>query len=147
MASTVEDFLSKSDEQAIVEAIRQSEMRTSGEIRVHLEHHSATEDALMRAQELFHLLKMDNTKEENGVLIYVAVDDHKLAICGDTGINNVVPPDFWESTKDAMITQFTKGNFRDGLIAGVHAAGEKLAVFFPWKHGDKNELPDEITTS
>ena len=147
MASTVEDFLSKSDEQAIVEAIRQSETRTSGEIRVHLEHHSTTEDALLRAQELFHLLKMDNTKEENGVLIYVAVDDHKLAICGDAGINKVVPPDFWKSTKDAMIAQFTKGNFRDGLIEGVQSTGEKLAVFFPWKHGDKNELPDEITTS
>lgn len=147
MRSTVEDFLSKEDEQAIIAAIRHSETQTSGEIRVHLEHHSKTEDVLVRAQELFHLLKMDNTKEENGVLIYVAVDDHKLAICGDAGINQAVPPDFWETTKNTMITQFSNGKFREGLIDGVLCAGEKLAEFFPWKHGDTNELPDEITTS
>lgn len=147
MASTVEDFLSKEDEQAIIAAIRASETQTSGEIRVHLEHHVQIKDALLRAQELFHLLKMDNTKEENGVLIYVAVDDHKLAICGDAGITRVVPVDFWETTKDKMIQQFTQGNFRDGLIEGVRCAGEKLAEFFPWQHGDTNELPDEITTS
>lgn len=146
MASTVEDFLSKSDEQAIIFAIRNSETMTSGEIRVHLERH-CNNDALLRAQELFHLLKMDNTKEENGVLIYVAVDDHKLAICGDAGINRAVPENFWVTTKDKMIIQFTAGNFRDGLIDGVQCAGEKLAQFFPWKHGDVNELPDEITTS
>lgn len=147
MGSTLEDFLSKEDEQAIITAIRTSEAQTSGEIRIHLEHHFQTEDALLRAQELFHILKMDNTKEENGVLIYIAVDDHKLAICGDAGINRVVPPDFWESTKDKMITQFKQGNFCDGLIDGVQCAGEKLAQFFPWKHGDTNELSDQITTS
>ncbi|ANH60015.1 TPM domain-containing protein [Dokdonia donghaensis] len=146
MASTVEDFLSKEDEEAIITAIRESEQQTSGEIRVHLEHHSK-KDALVRAQELFHLLKMDNTKDENGVLIYVAVDDHKLAICGDKGINNKVPADFWESTKDKIIAQFKQDNFRDGLIDGVRCAGEKLAQYFPWEHGDVNELPDEITTS
>lgn len=147
MASTVEDFLSKEDEEAVITAIRHSETQTSGEIRVHLEHRSGDKDALLRAQELFHLLKMDNTKDENGVLIYVAVDDHTLAICGDAGINRVVSTDFWESTKDKMIAQFTKGNFRDGLIDGVLCAGEKLAQFFPWEHGDTNELSDEITTS
>jgi uncharacterized membrane protein len=146
MSSTVEDFLSKRDEEAIIAAIRHSENQTSGEIRVHLEHFCKT-DALDRAQELFHLLKMDNTKDENGVLIYVAVDDHKLAICGDAGINRAVPDNFWETTKNKMITQFTKGNFCEGLIDGVHSAGEKLAHFFPWRHDDINELPDEITTS
>ncbi|TVZ52210.1 TPM domain-containing protein [Dokdonia sp. Hel_I_53] len=146
MASTVEDFLTKEDEQAIVAAIRHSETQTSGEIRVHLEHH-ANKDALLRAQELFHFLKMDNTKDENGVLIYVAVDDHKLAICGDAGINRKVPSDFWESTMKMMLVYFKKGDFRDGLIAGVASAGDKLAAFFPWQHGDINELPDEITTS
>lgn len=146
MASTVEDFLSKEDEQAIIAAIRHSETQTSGEIRVHLEHH-AGKDPLLRAQELFHLLKMDNTKDENGVLLYVAVDDHKLAICGDAGINRMVPHNFWESTMQMMLLKFKNGKFRDGLIAGVTSVGDKLAAFFPWEHGDINELPDEITTS
>lgn len=146
MSSTVEDFLSASDEQSIIAAIRDSETKTSGEIRVHLEHYCEG-DALPRAQELFHLLKMDNTKEENGVLIYVAVDDHKFAICGDRGIDAVIPDDFWVSTKDKMTVHFKAGKYALGIIEGVKCAGDKLAAFFPWQHGDINELPDEITTS
>lgn len=144
--STVEDFLSKDDEQDIVKAIREAEMQTSGEIRVHLERHT-NKAPLQRAQELFHLLKMDNTKEENGVLIYVAVDDHTFAICGDTGINKKVPENFWESTKNKMITHFKEGHFKKGIITGITSAGNQLAQYFPWQHGDINELPDEITTS
>jgi len=146
MGSTVEEFLTTASEKAIVESIRLAEAITSGEIRVHLERHTDL-PALTRAQELFHLLKMDNTKDENGVLIYVAVDDHALAIVGDNGINKKVPVDFWETTKDKMIAQFSKGQFEEGLIVGVQCAGEKLAAFFPWKHGDQDELSNEISTS
>lgn len=146
MASIVEDFLTAEEEQAVILAIRDAEATTSGEIRVHLEKHSAL-PAIERAKELFHLLKMDNTKEENGVLIYVAVDDHRLAIIGDRGLNNQVPHDFWETTKDKIIHQFGAQNFRAGLVDGIQCVGEKLAQFFPWKHGDTNELSDEISTS
>tara|TARA_R110002051_G_scaffold10175_3_gene38725 strand:+ start:177567 stop:178007 length:441 start_codon:yes stop_codon:yes gene_type:complete len=146
MASIVEDFLTAEEEQAVIQAIRDAEATTSGEIRVHLEKHSDL-PALDRAKELFHLLKMDNTKEENGVLIYVGVDDHQLAIIGDRGLNSQVPKDFWETTKDKIIAQFRKGRFQAGLVDGVQCAGEKLAQFFPWKHGNTNELSDEISTS
>lgn len=146
MASTVEDFLSAKDEQEVIKAILEAEKQTSGEIRVHLEHFAKI-DTLARARKIFHVLKMDNTKDENGVLIYVAVDDHKLAICGDSGINKVVPPDFWEVTKDLMIAHFKAGNFKEGLVKGIQKTGEQLAHYFPWKHGDIDELPNEITTS
>ncbi len=146
MGSIVEDFLTASEEGAIVDAIRKAELLTSGEIRVHLERHSDL-PALDRAQELFHLLKMDNTKEENGVLIYVSVDDHQLAIIGDRGLNTQVSNDFWQSTIDKMLAQFQQGNFCEGIIAGVQCAGEKLALYFPWQHDDTDELPNEISTS
>jgi len=146
MASLVEEFLTAEAEQAIIETIRIAETQTSGEIRVHLEKHSDI-DALTRAKTLFHFLKMDNTKAENGVLIYVAVQDHKLAIYGDRGIHNKVGDDFWVSTKDKIIAQFKAGHFEQGLIDGVQCAGEKLALFFPWVHGDVDELPNDITTS
>ena len=146
MASTVEDFLTQTEEQEIVEAIRIAESNTSGEIRVHLERHTDL-DPLTRAKEIFHILKMDNTKEENGVLIYIAVDDHRFAICGDRGINKKVPAHFWETTRDTMSASFKKGKFKQGIIEGVQHAGERLSIYFPWKHGDTNELSDEITTS
>ena len=142
--SQVEDFLTASEEQEIVEAIRIAEKDTSGEIRVHIEK-STSIAAFDRALEVFHLLKMDNTKLQNGVLIYLAVDDHQFVICGDKGINDVVPDDFWDCTRDAMSEQFKSGNFKQGLINGILRAGEKLQHYFPWETGDTDELSNEIS--
>ena len=142
--SKVEDFLSAQEEQEIVEAILQAEKNTSGEIRVHLESHTRL-DHFDRAKEVFHILKMDNTKEENGVLIYVAVNDKKFAICGDKGIHKVVPPNFWETTKDVIQNHFSKGNYKEGIVAGILKAGIELESHFPWRHGDINELSNEVS--
>ncbi len=144
--SKVEDFLTTAEEQEIVEAIRLAEKETSGEIRVHLEK-TTSGDAFARALEVFHLLKMDNTKLQNGVLIYLAVEDHNFVICGDKGINDVVPTDFWDCTRDAMAQQFKTGNFKQGLIDGITRAGEKLQQYFPWQDGDSDELSNEISRS
>lgn len=142
--SKVENFLSASDEQEIVEAILTAEKNTSGEIRVHIESHTRL-NHYDRAREVFHFLKMDNTKEENGVLLYVAVNDKKFSICGDKGIDKVVPENFWAATKDIIQSHFKEGNFKDGILEGVLKAGTELEKHFPWKHGDTNELSNEIS--
>ena len=142
--SKVEDFLTLAEEQEIVEAIITSEKNTSGEIRVHIESHTRL-DHFERAKEVFHMLKMDNTKEDNGVLLYVAVNDRKFAICGDKGIDRVVPENFWESTKDIIQNHFKNGNFKEGIIAGVLKAGTELESHFPWEHGNTNELSNEVS--
>jgi uncharacterized membrane protein len=142
--SKIEDFLTTEEEQDIVNAIRIAEQHTSGEIRVHIEATSQM-DAFDRALEVFHLLKMDNTKLQNGVLIYVAVKDKTFVIYGDKGINDVVSNDFWNSTKDVMQSHFKQGHFKQGLIDGVLKAGEQLQKYFPWEHGDVNELTNEIS--
>ncbi|SOC78879.1 TLP18.3, Psb32 and MOLO-1 founding protein of phosphatase [Salinimicrobium sediminis] len=143
--SKIEEFLSEEEEAEVVDAIRRAEKKTSGEIRVHIEKTSNGE-IWDRAMEVFHLLKMDNTKEDNGVLIYVAIDDRKFIIYGDKGINAVVPKDFWETTKDAIASEFKKGNFKQGLIDGILRAGKELRAHFPWEEGDTNELSDKIST-
>lgn len=142
--SQVEDFLTASEEAEVIEAIVQAERNTSGEIRVHLEANTKLEP-YKRAQELFHHLKMDNTKEDNGVLIYVAVENKTFAICGDKGIHKAVPDGFWDSTKDIMQTHFKKGQFKQGLVAGILKAGQELKTHFPWQYDDTNELSDEIS--
>ncbi len=142
--SNVEDFLSDKEEQEIIEAIREAEQNTSGEIRVHIEHTSKI-DIFDRALEVFHLLKMDNTKLQNGVLIYLAIDDRNFVIYGDKGINDVVPTNFWDSTKDIMVSYFKSGNYTKGLVEGILKAGKQLEKHFPWEHMDKNELPDNIS--
>ncbi len=144
--SKVEDFLTKEEEQRIVEAIKDAEVATSGEIRVHIENKS-TEDCLEHAKEIFHLLHMDETEEKNGVLFYVAVKDKQFAIIGDSGIDKVVPEDFWGSIKNTVISEFSKGNKANGLVLGIVEAGQKLQQFFPFQKDDKNELSDEISKS
>ncbi|WP_299275554.1 TPM domain-containing protein [uncultured Psychroserpens sp.] len=142
--SKVEDFLTSIEEQEIIEAIRIAEKNTSGEIRIHIERNSKIE-AFERAMEVFHYLKMDNTKLQNGVLIYIAVDDRTFVIYGDKGINDVVPTNFWDATKDVMQSHFKANRFKQGLIEGVLQAGQQLEEHFPWIHGDTNELPNEIS--
>jgi len=144
--SKVEDFLTQDEEAQIIEAIRKAEKNTSGEIRVHLETHTEL-DAFERAAEVFELLHMNNTKNSNGVLIYVAVDDRTLVILGDSGINEVVPSNFWESTKDVIISHFKNGAMKQGLVDGILKAGQQLKEHFPYKQGDSNELPNEISVS
>jgi len=142
--SKIEAFLTAEEEQEIIKAIRTAEQNTSGEIRVHIEK-SSNKNTFERAMEVFHYLKMDNTKQQNGVLIYVAVEDKTFVIYGDKGINDVVPIGFWDSTKDIMQSHFKDGNFKQGLIEGVLKAGQELEAHFPWIHGDVNELPDDIS--
>jgi uncharacterized membrane protein len=142
--SQVEEFLSKEEEQEIISAIRVAEKNTSGEIRVHIEA-STEKKHFDRALEVFHLLKMFNTKDANGVLVYVAVNDRKFVIYGDKGIDKVVPENFWNTTKDAMQIHFQKGNFKQGIVNGILKAGEELKSHFPWQIDDEDELSNEIS--
>ena len=142
--SKLEDFLTAKDEEKIVEAIRLAENKTSGEIRVHIEK-NCTKDIFEHTTEVFHYLKMDNTKQQNGVLIYVAIENKSFMIYGDVGINNAVDKDFWNTTRDVISSHFKKGDFANGLITGIEKAGNELAKHFPWLHGDTNELENTIS--
>ena len=143
MAKT-EAFLSKEDEQEIVQAIVSAEKNTSGEIRVHIEERSE-KAPLDRAQEVFFELHMNETKDRNGVLFYVGVTDKKFAIIGDEGIDKVVESDFWDCTKDIVISNFKEANFKNGLVEGVLRAGDRLKKYFPYQSDDVNELSNEIS--
>lgn len=138
------EFFGKENEKLIVQAIERAEHQTSGEIRVHIES-KCKADVLDRAAWLFKKLKMHETKDRNGVLIYLSINDRKFAIIGDSGINKVVPEGFWNDVKEMMIGHFMKGEFAIGLISGIEKTGEHLKQFFPWKEDDVNELPDEIS--
>ena len=142
--SKTEDFLSKADEQEIVQAIVEAEKNTSGEIRVHIEEHSE-KSPLDRAQEVFFELNMNETQDRNGVLFYICVSDKKFAIIGDKGINDAVESDFWDGTKDIVIANFKEGNFKKGLIEGILKAGQRLKHYFPYQSDDTNELSNEIS--
>jgi uncharacterized membrane protein len=142
--SKTEDFLTSKEEEEIVEAIRIAEENTSGEIRVHIEEKS-DKPSLERAKEVFNVLEMYKTEARNGVLFYINVSDHQFAILGDEGIDKVVPSDFWESTKDVVLKNFSEKKFKKGLVKGIIKAGEQLKNYFPYQSDDINELPNEIS--
>ena len=140
-----EKLFSEEDRKRIINAIVKAEKETSGEIQVHLENHCKGE-VLDRAAQVFETLKMHKTELRNGVLFYLAVQDHKFAILGDAGINKSVPDHFWDDIKEEMLKHFQSRNFTEGLCVGIGMAAEQLKTHFPYdRHGDDNELPDEIS--
>jgi len=137
-------FFTSDQKQQIISAIKDAELNTSGEIRVHIENHCKKE-VLDRAAAVFASLKMHKTKLRNGVLFYLAIKDHKFAILGDGGINAVSPDDFWDNIKEMMQLKFKESEFTEGLSAGIKMAGEQLKTHFPYRSDDINELDDEIS--
>jgi len=138
------DHFSKEQQKQIVDAIKEAENNTSGEIRVHIEDNCKI-DVLDRAADVFAMLKMHKTELRNGVLIYLSIHDRKLAILGDAGINAKVPENFWESTKQVMLDNFKEGYLTTGLTKGILMAGEKLKEHFPHQRDDVNEMDDSIS--
>lgn len=137
-------FFSKEEQQKIVSAIKEAELNTSGEIRVHIENRCKGE-TLERAAEMFYELKMDHTAARNGIIFYLAVKDRKFAIIGDEGINRNVEHAFWNDIKDEMTSKFKEGQFAEGLVSGILKCGNKLKQYFPYQENDVNELSDEIS--
>ena len=140
-----EELFSKTEEEQIVSAIKAAEKNTSGEIRVHIEASSKGKNTLERAVEVFQELEMHQTEARNGVLFYLAYEDHAFSIFGDQGINEKVPAGFWDSTRDQMQTAFKNSAFAEGLIAGITEAGQVLKTYFPFQSDDQNELDDSIS--
>ena len=138
------DLFTQQEQQQIVAAVKAAELNTSGEIKVHIER-KCKEDVLDHAAFMFDQLEMQKTDLRNGVLIYLAVEDKKLAILGDAGINQKVPKDFWDTTRDFMISNFKEGNFAEGLAGGIRLAGEQLKAHYPYQSDDVNELSDDIS--
>ncbi|KOH45732.1 TPM domain-containing protein [Sunxiuqinia dokdonensis] len=141
---SVQNFFTDAEKKQITDAVKAAELNTSGEVRVHVEG-KCPEDVLDRAAHWFKTLDMHKTELRNGVLFYLAVDDHKFAILGDAGINAKVPVDFWEQIKGHMLSKFREGRFADGLAEGIRMAGEQLKAHFPHQTDDVNELSDDIS--
>jgi uncharacterized membrane protein len=137
-------FFSKEQQAQILASVREAEMETSGEIRVHIETY-LTGEVLDRAAWVFKKLGMHKTADRNGVLFYLAVNDKKFAIIGDAGINAKVHAGVWNDISELLKKNFKDGKFTEGLSEGILLAGKHLMIHFPYRKDDVNELPDEIS--
>lgn len=138
-------FFTQEENQFIVQAVKEAEHQTSGEVRVFVESRCSWVDAIDRAAEIFFSLKMEKTEQRNAVLVYVAIKDRQLAVFGDEGIHQKVGDEYWNKVVKLMISHFNKENFAEGIRHCVLDVGEALKNYFPYnKDTDKNELPDGI---
>lgn len=138
-------LLSKEQEKSVMNAIKEAETNTSGEIRVHLEDRCKSDYPINRAIEMFGELHMHETELRNGVIVYVAIKDHKIAVWGDEGIHTKVGQDFWNDVIETMQKYFGAGDFENGLREAILMIGDKLKANFPYQSDDENELSDDIS--
>ena len=129
----------------IVDAIRDQERKTSGEIRVFVESKCKYVDPVDRAREVFFKLEMDRTEDRNGVLIYIAHQHRQLAIFADEGIYQALGATYWNEEVALMLKEFTAFKFAEGIMHIIRDIGAALHLKFPYdRDTDKNELPDDI---
>jgi len=141
------EFLSKLEHDRIIQAIREAESKTSGEIRVLIQRGKLKSDPFVAAQKKFHRLGMHKTRERNAVLIFVAPRVHKFAVIGDKTIHEKCGDEFWQRIVEKMRMHFQNEKFSDALLEAVEEIGEALASDFPKTRQDTNELPDDVIES
>lgn len=133
---------------SIETAIRESERAHRGELRFAVEAgldllpvwHG--ESARQRAVELFSDLRVWDTEENSGVLIYVQLVDRKVEILADRGINARVAQPEWDAICREMEQAFRHGAFEAGAVAAIRRVEALLAAHFPARPDNPNELPD-----
>lgn len=97
-----------------------------------------------KARQLFAKHQLDKTRERNGVLILLVEKDREFLVYGDEGIHSKVGQNFWQDTSAAMMKDFKRGDFAQGLIAGLHQLADVLTIHFPARETKANELSNEI---
>lgn len=138
------EFLAMLDQSRIVAAVGSAERETSGEIRVHIQPKTIGGDARFVAERTFERLGMTKTALRNGVLLFIASEERNFVILGDKGIDEKVPAGFWDEIATKLTIRFKAGEFTDGIVEAIEAAGHQLKTYFPRADDDVNELSDEI---
>ena len=138
------EYFTAEQQQQMVEAIQKAEKNTSGEVRIFVESRCKYVDPVERAKEIFFNLKMEQTRDRNAVLLYMAMDDHQLALFADEGIYQRLGAEFWSQEVRKIIAAFTKDDYTGGICKVITDVGEALQYHFPYESADKNELPDEM---
>lgn len=137
-------LVSPADEIRLINAIQLAELKTSGEIRVHIEK-TCKNDPLEECKKHFARLNMHQTQDRNGILFFLAINSKSFAVWGDEGIHQKVSDEFWKSITDCAIGYFKQTDLITGIEKAVELCGEKLKLHFPIETDDKNELPNTIS--
>lgn len=138
------EFISRLEHDRIVQAIRDAESKTSGEIRIYIQRGKLKPDPLAAAREKFQTLEMDKTRHRNAVLIFVAPRARKFAVIGDKAIHEKCGEELWQRLVRGMQGHFQSEEFSHAIVEVIKEVGHALAEHFPEESTAPNELPDKI---
>lgn len=144
MVMTRKKLLEIIDREKVKQAIQAAEHRTSGEICVSVAPFfwGSIEKA---ADKAFARMGVSNTRNHNGVLLFVVPSRRKFVVLGDRGIHEKVGQEFWHRVVAVVSERFKEGDFTGGLVRGIEEVGEQLASHFPYDAAtDVDELPDDV---
>jgi uncharacterized membrane protein len=137
---------------AIERAMAAGESQHGGEVRFAVEP-ALDPSALWRGQsareraiEVFSLLRLWDTDQRNGVLIYLLLAERDIEIVADRGVSAKVSAQEWEAICGAMEIALKHGKYGAAVVSGIDAVSRLLARHFPRRAGDRNELPDRPAT-
>lgn len=137
-------FFTPQEQDMLEEAIRSAERSTSAEIVLHLDNFCFG-NALQQAKKRFALLGMHKTTDRNGVLIYLATFNRKIALFGDEGIHQKLGSNYWEEKVESLIREFKAERKAEALKNLILDLGSQLGQYFPLKADDRNELDNRIS--
>ncbi len=95
-----------------------------------------------RALELFGLLRVWDTQERSGVLVFIQLADGAIEIVADRGLNQRIPSARWEEACQSLKAAFSDRRYLGGVDEAIQEISKVLASEFPPKIGNINELPD-----
>jgi uncharacterized membrane protein len=146
--TSAKEALSKEALDRIAAVIAEVELSTSAEIRVSIReerepHEHETIEEL--AYKEFSRLRMQETKDRSGILLFILFEDRKYYIYGDEGVHRRSEPHTWDEIATSLHEYFRKGDFEGGIISALHLIKERVHTAMPRMHDDTDELSNEVT--
>jgi putative membrane protein len=139
------NFLTTDEYAQIAAAITEAEETTAGEIRVVVVSNSKNFESVRKhAEDAFRKYGLQNTVDATGVLIFISVEEKRIEILADKGINEKVEQSTWDAMVNGLIIKIRQNGTCKGLCDLVTEVGKYLTEYFPIQPDDKDELPNEV---
>ncbi|MBM4176545.1 MAG: hypothetical protein FJ213_10300 [Ignavibacteria bacterium] len=147
----IHEILSAVEMEKIAEEIKLQEEKTAGEIRVSIKQKRKMFEKKSSLRNLaikeFFRMKINNTLDRSGILLFLILKDKQFYILPDEGITKVLDQNFWNELSNVTEKYFRNKNFFDGIIHVIRECGKVLSQHFPRKPDDVNELDDRVEVS
>ncbi|MCX8010709.1 MAG: TPM domain-containing protein [Ignavibacteria bacterium] len=147
----IHKILSKEELDKISDKIKEAEKLTSGEIRVSIKNKRGLFNKSKSIRDLavkeFFRLRINKTKQKNGILLFLLLSERQFYILPDEGISLYIEQTVWDSLAEETERYFKENQFCSGIVNVIEKCGKMLSQYFPIQIDDKNELSNKVEVS